>query len=43
MAKILSILGPDPVSGYPTSHARDVDQFLLAATKWVLSMDSLTH
>jgi hypothetical protein len=25
MAKILSILGPYPVSGYPTSHARDVD------------------
>jgi formate dehydrogenase len=23
MAKILSVLGPDPVSGYPTSRARD--------------------
>jgi formate dehydrogenase len=23
MAKILSVLGPDPVSGYPTSYARD--------------------
>jgi formate dehydrogenase len=23
MARILSVLGPDPVSGYPTSDARD--------------------
>jgi hypothetical protein len=23
VAKILNVLGPDPVSGYPTSYARD--------------------